>query len=87
MADYYSMLGEKEQALSYLQRALALGPEDASVRFQAAQVYVQLGDSSTAVHWLVEALKAGYSPTIVRDSPVMDNVRLDPRVQELLRQR
>ena len=87
LADYYSMLGEKQRALSYLQRALALVPEDASVRFQAAQVYVQLGDHNAAVHWLAEALKAGYSPTIVRDSPVMDNLRSDPRVQQLLRQR
>lgn len=85
LADYYSMLGNQQQALTYLHRALALAPEDASVKFQAAQVYVQLGDSSTAAGWLVEALKAGYSSTIVRDSPVMDNLRSDPRVQALLR--
>jgi len=87
LADYYSMLGDRGQALSYLRRALALRPEDASVKFQAAQVYAQLGDDKTAVRWLAEALEAGYSPTIVRDSPVMDNLRSDPRVQELLRQR
>ena len=85
LADYHSMLGKRAQALSYLRQALALGPGNASIKFQAAQVYVQLGDNNTAVRWLAEALKAGYSPTLVRDSPAMDNLRSDPRVQELLR--
>jgi len=87
LADYYSMLGDRRRALAYLQKALSLGPEDASVRFKAAQVYLQLGDNAAAVHWLEEALKAGYSRTIVRDSPVWDALRSDPRVQELLQSR
>ena len=85
LADYYSMLGNRNQALAYLQKALSLGPEDAAVRFKAAQVYVQLGDKDAAVHWLGEALKAGYPRAIVRDSPVLDTLRSDLRVQEMLR--
>jgi tetratricopeptide (TPR) repeat protein len=85
LADYYSVLGNKVRSVEYITRALSLGPGDASVKFKAAQVYVQLGDNNTAEHWLAEALKEGYSLTMVRDSPVMDKLRSDPRVQQMLR--
>ena len=85
LADYYSMVRDKHRAESYITRALSLAPDDASVNFKAAQVYVQLGDNNTAVQCLKKALAAGYSRTIVRDSPVMDSLQSDPRVQEMLR--
>jgi serine/threonine protein kinase/tetratricopeptide (TPR) repeat protein len=85
LADYYSMLGDKSRAEEYITRALSYAPDNASVSFKAAQVYVQLGDSNRAVELLRKALAAGYSRTIVRDSPVMDPLRPDPRMQEMLR--
>jgi tetratricopeptide (TPR) repeat protein len=85
LADYYSMLGDTKRSEEYITRALSISPENASVNFKAAQVYVQLGDGDTAVDSLRKALAAGYSRTIVRDSPVMDTLRSDPRVQQMLR--
>ena len=84
LADYYSMVGDKVSALKYLRRALSLDPDDPAVRYNAAQVYEQLGDHDAAVQWLMKALNAGYPPTMVRDSPAMDSLRLDPRVKSLL---
>jgi serine/threonine protein kinase/tetratricopeptide (TPR) repeat protein len=87
LADYYSMVGNRDKALTSLAQSLALAPDDPSVSFKAAQVYEQLGDSNDAVKWLAQALKQGYSPTSARDDPALDTLRLDPRVQTLLQSR
>ncbi len=78
------MLRERAQAVDYITRAISLAQNEASVSFKAAQVYVQLGDNDNAVYWLGKAIDAGYSRTIIRDSPVMDGLRSDPRVQKML---
>ena len=84
LADYYSMTGDNSKALEYIRRALALGSGEAWVMFKAAEVYEQLGQSDTAVTWLVKALDAGYSPTMARDTPTFDGLRSDPRVRARL---
>ena len=84
LADYYSMLKEREDALRYLKEALALGPYQADLKFQAAEVYNQLGDTDEAIRWLEKAVRAGYSQAMIRDAPMLDNLRSDPRFQRLL---
>ena len=84
LADYYSMLGDRSRSIAYLQNALSLNPDDPATRYKAAQVYAQLGDSERAVQWLVKALNAGYPSVTVRNDPVMDKIRSDPRVQGYL---
>jgi serine/threonine protein kinase/tetratricopeptide (TPR) repeat protein len=85
LADYFSILGDKTQALGYITRALSGGQSSASVCFRAAQVYLQIGNDDVAVGWIEKAIKAGYSRTLVRDSPSMEKLRSDPRVQAMLR--
>jgi tetratricopeptide (TPR) repeat protein len=87
LADYYSMVGNKDKALASLSRSLALAPDDPSIDFKAVQVYEQLGDANDAVWWLGHALKEGYSLTSARDDPALDALRLDPRAQTLLQSR
>jgi len=84
LADYYSMLGEREKALRCLHRALALAPNDAWLKKRAGEVYNQLGETDAAVEWLSKAVAAGYSRTLLRDTPVLDNLRGDRRLQKLL---
>jgi hypothetical protein len=55
------------------------------VLFNAALVYNQFGGVSLTLKGLARALAAGYSPTIVRDTPNFDPLRSDPRFQELIR--
>ena len=86
LADYYSMLGEREKALRCLHRALALAPNDAWLKKRAGEVYNQLGETDAAVEWLSKAVAAGYSRTLLRDTPVLDNLRGDRRLQKLLQQ-
>jgi serine/threonine-protein kinase len=86
LADYYSMLGDKAAALQYLHRALQLAPNDALLDLRAAEVYNQLGETDRALEWLSKTVAVGYSRTLLRDTPVLDNLREDRRFQKLLQQ-
>src|SRR3989449_430132 len=85
LAICHAMLGEKKPALDSLRRGLQLSPGDPYLRFQAALVHNQFGESDQAIQWLEKALAAGYSPSRIRDTPNFDALRADPRFQELLR--
>ncbi len=84
LAYYHAMQHEKEPALEFLNRALAISPGDPELLFNAALAYNQVGDANRAFVWLKKALEAGYSPTLVRDSPILDNLRRNPRFQNIL---
>ena len=86
MAICYAMLGEKNSALSYLRRGLAVSSVSVpDIPFKAALVYNQFGEANEALRWLEKALAAGESPTIVGDTPNFDGLRSDLRFQKLLR--
>ena len=84
LAVCHAMLGEGNQALDLLRRAYALGPLDSELSFKAALVYTQLRDEDQAVERLSEALAAGYSAELARDTPMFDLLRTNPKVQQLL---
>jgi len=46
-------------------------------------VYTQLRDTEQAVARLRDALDAGYPAALARDTPMFDQLRSDPRVQQL----
>ncbi|EPE95340.1 adenylate/guanylate cyclase domain-containing protein [Rhizobium grahamii] len=82
----YAHLGDRQQALSWTERALALDPSDAITRYNAACVYAILGDTERAID-LLEQLRPSSSfyqlEWFANDSD-LDNIRSDPRFQELL---
>jgi serine/threonine-protein kinase len=81
----HAMLGEKKQALQYLQEGLQLAPTGPEMRFKAALVYNQFGETERALDWLEKAVAAGYSPTTIRNTPNFDPLHSNMRFQELLR--
>jgi serine/threonine protein kinase/Flp pilus assembly protein TadD len=87
LAGSYALLGEKRQALAYLQRALSIGPEDPDVRYKAAFVYNLFGETDAALEWIEKAVRAGYSPHLIRDNAFFDNLKQDSRYQQLLASR
>ena len=86
VAGAYAMLGDRDNALKYLDRSLELGHGDKDLLFNAAAVYCALGEKGVALEWLSKALAAGYSPSVVRAAPIFDNLRDDPAFQQLLQQ-
>jgi tetratricopeptide (TPR) repeat protein/TolB-like protein len=87
LASYYSMLGDRKQALSYLDRSLQLGPGDKDLLLNAAVVYNQLRETGTALEWLTKALAAGYSRPVVATGAPFDNLHENPRYQALMQQK
>jgi tetratricopeptide (TPR) repeat protein len=87
LASYYSMLGDRKQALSYLDRSLQQGPGDKDLLLNAAVVYNQLHETGVALEWLSKALAAGYSRSVVATGAPFDNLHDNPRYQALMQQK
>jgi eukaryotic-like serine/threonine-protein kinase len=87
LASYYSMLGDRKQALSYLDRSLQLGQGDKELLLNAAVVYNQLRETGPALEWLGKALAAGYSRSVVATGAPFDNLHDNPRYQALMQQK
>jgi tetratricopeptide (TPR) repeat protein len=83
LAICHALLNERKDALGLIQRADALGPRDAELSFKAALVYTQLHDEDQAVGRLSDALHAGYPAKLARDTPMFDQLRSNPKVQQL----
>ncbi len=82
-ATYHAMLGDKAEALSDAQQALALAPKDPEVNFRAALAYNQLGDTPKCLTSLEKAAASGYPLSTIRDTPDLDHLRNNPRFQKL----
>ena len=87
LASYHAMLGHKEQALSYLDRSLALGHGDKELLLNAAVVYNQLRETGPALEFLGKALAAGYSRSVVATGAPFDNLHDNPQYQALMQQK
>ncbi len=78
-ADYYAMLDQEPQAREQLARALEIAPADADVLFRAAILYNHFGDKEKTLDFLTKSVAAGYSRTMIRDTPDFDHLRDDHR--------
>jgi serine/threonine protein kinase/Flp pilus assembly protein TadD len=85
LAVCHAMLNDRKAALDLLQKAFALAPHDSELSFKAAIVYTQLHDEDQAVRRLGEAIAAGYPAKLASDTPIFDQLRSNPRVQEMFR--
>lgn len=83
-ADYYAMLDQDSQARTQIARALENAPADADVLFRAAILYNHFGDKEKTLEYLTKSVAAGYSRTVIRDTPDFDHLRDEPRFRTLL---
>ncbi len=77
VANYYAMLGDRETAVRYIQKALTVAPSNPEVLFRAAIVYNCLQQKPKALVYLKKALSLGYSRPMVEDSPDLKSLQLD----------
>jgi tetratricopeptide (TPR) repeat protein/TolB-like protein len=87
LASYNSMLGDRKQALNYLDRSLRFGQGDKELLLNAAVVYNQVHETGPALEWLGKALAAGYSRSLVATGAPFDNLHDNPRYQALMQQK
>jgi tetratricopeptide (TPR) repeat protein len=85
LAGYYSMLGDRKNALLYLGQALQYGHNDKDVLLDAAGVYNQLGETGLALEWLGKSMQAGYTADKIRALREFDNLANAPGYQQLMK--
>jgi eukaryotic-like serine/threonine-protein kinase len=85
LASYYSMLGDRKNALLYLGQALQNGHNDKDLLLDAASVYNHLGETGLAVEWLAKAVQAGYTRERIRTLHDFDNLASNPGYQQLMK--
>jgi serine/threonine protein kinase/tetratricopeptide (TPR) repeat protein len=84
LARYYAIVGDKPAAFKYLNRGLQVSSNNPELLFEAGLVHNQFGETEQALDWLAKSLKAGFSVASVRDEPLFENLRNDPRFQRLI---
>ena len=84
LADYSAMVGNKEAAYSYMQRALKASPSDGDVLFRAAIVHNHFNEPDQALSYLKKATQTGYSRNLIRDSPDFANLQQNPGFRSLI---
>ena len=83
-ADYYAILDQEQKARAQLTRALEIAPKDAEVLFRAAILQNYFADADKTIEFLNKSVAAGYSRTVIRDTPDFDHLKNDPRFRALL---
>jgi eukaryotic-like serine/threonine-protein kinase len=83
-ADYYALLDQQNKARERMARALKTAPKDPDVLFRAAIFYNHFGDTMKTLDFLTKSVSAGYSRTLIRDTPDFDHLRGDRRFRALL---
>ncbi len=79
-----SMLGMPTQAIGLIRQAQARSPADPETMFRAAEIYEQSGDHATALNWLGQAARAGYSVADIQHDPTLQGLREDPRFKHIV---
>ncbi len=76
--------GRQDEGLEWAERAVAIDPEDAGVRYNAACLFALAGRTERALDWLTQALRTGFGNLEwIRLDPDLASLRQHPRFQEL----
>lgn len=78
------MLGKQTHAIALMRQAQSRAPTDPEIMFRTAEIYEQSGDHTTALNWLGQATRAGYSIADIQHDPTFQGIQNDPRYQQIL---
>ena len=79
-------LGQLEEGLEWAERAVAIDPDDAGVRYNVACLYSLEGQIDKAIGCLEGAIQVGFgNKAWMENDPDLDPLRGDPRFQKLLK--
>lgn len=81
-----AMLGKRQAALAYLERARVLAPHDADLEFQAAAVHAHFDETDMAIKCLERGISWGLSRTTILNTPDFDKFHADLRFQKLVQE-
>ncbi|NDI86451.1 serine/threonine-protein kinase [Undibacterium crateris] len=78
MGLYAARLGEKEDAVRHIRRALELAPNSAKVHFRVGMAYELLGDRQLALAEIAKAVQLGFPVKSIEAEPDLMALRRDP---------
>ncbi len=81
----YASQGKRAEALQAIKELEAMSEPGLSQGLWIAKIYAALNDREMAFSWLERGLAAGASGGFLKDEPVWDPIRSDPRFADLLR--
>jgi serine/threonine-protein kinase len=84
LADAYSMLGLRNEAIAAADAAERVGDVEADGAFALACAFEQLSERATALRWLERAIASGYSRESIASSPSLSALRKDGRYQRMI---
>lgn len=81
----YLALGQKDKAIEYMDKVLALRPEEAGNYYDAACFYTRMGETEKSLDFLQTAFEKGYREfTHIENDDDMDAIRDTPRFKEMI---
>jgi eukaryotic-like serine/threonine-protein kinase len=83
---YYAGLHDREHALPWIRKSVALAPNDPSVMERVAESYEELGMRSEALEFIGKALRMGYSVSYAKSDPALKALRRDPGAPPAIRE-
>ncbi len=83
MGHYYAGIGNRQQALEHIHKALRLAPENMYTAYNAATAMVALGEINQAIELLTQALALGYPWHIMIADANLQELRNMPRFEAL----
>ena len=84
LAHYHARLGEDEQAMEYLNRALTAAPHDFYAHYYAALVHLEAGRERQAMDAIRRSVEMGYPTALLRTDPQFTQLYNDERFLELI---
>jgi len=84
IASYYAILGQEEEGLQTLQQLIRLDPVETDILITIGEVYEGLGERELALDWMELALTRGLPAHTLAGRPVLKDLLLDPRTQQIL---
>ncbi len=77
-------LGERQAGIEWAERAVAIDPDDAGIKYNVACLFALEGEHTKAIQCLEAAVKAGFAhKEWVEKDPDLDSLRNDPRFKAL----
>jgi tetratricopeptide (TPR) repeat protein/TolB-like protein/DNA-binding winged helix-turn-helix (wHTH) protein len=79
----HAMLGERDEALLEITRALAAAPDDPYASYYEGLVYHRFGETELALNALERAVAKGYSKVVLKNEPLLSRLKNDPRFVQI----
>ena len=84
LIDYYAMSEMTEETLRMIERGLPFARNDPDMAFRIGGAYELVDNRNSALHYIGESIRHDYPIEIIERTPVLRDLRLDARYQQMI---